>query len=255
MQLVDRMRRIARHLVAPSAGKTHVGQQEAQAAIARVRKYTMVADEGLATLFQQVVHVDQQGIPGAVVECGVWHGGCVALAAIAHLTHGEGTRDLHLFDSFEGIPEPVAGLDGERAVADARGRFKASPGGQLAVAWDYAERGGPGTPDGAIDLLTGVGYDRDLIHIHKGWFQDTVPSVAPHIGHIALLHLDGDWYESTKVCLDHLYDQVVPGGFVIVDDYGAYEGCRQAVDEFLDRQQTRPFLSRVNGWIVYLVKP
>ena len=74
------------------------------------------------------------------------------------------------------------------------------------------------------------------------------------MGPIAILRLDGDWYESTKVCLEHLFDLVVDGGFVIVDDYGAYEGCRTAVDEYLAGRARRPYLSRVNGDIRYLVK-
>jgi hypothetical protein len=64
----------------------------------------MLAPDGLFTLYQQVAYIDRQEIHGAIVECGIWHGGSIALAAIAHLNHGGGFRDLHLFDSFEGIP-------------------------------------------------------------------------------------------------------------------------------------------------------
>jgi O-methyltransferase len=215
----------------------------------------MVAPEGLLTLYQQVAHIDRQAVDGAIVECGIWHGGAVALAAIAHLKHGGGVRDFHLFDSFEGIPEPVAGIDGARALSDVHGHSKPSTGGELVVAWDYAELGGPGSVDGVLNLLTDVGYDLDRVHVHKGWFQATVPEAAVRIGPIALLRLDGDWYESTKVCLKHLYEHVAPGGFVVIDDYGAYDGCRKAVDEFLDRQPTRPSLIPVNHEIVYLIKP
>jgi (2Fe-2S) ferredoxin len=65
----------------------------------------------------------------------------------------------------------------------------------------------------------------------KGLFQDTVPRCD--VGPIAVLHLDGDWYESVKVCLDHLYDRVSPGGVIQIDDYGHWEGARKAVDEFM----------------------
>ena len=61
---------------------------------------------------------------------------------------------------------------------------------------------------------------------HKGWFQETLPGVTKEIKQIAILRLDGDFYASTKVCLDFLYEKVVSGGFIIVDDYGTREGCR-----------------------------
>jgi len=256
MTLQLRLRRTARRLLRLDSGAVRYDLgDEARPAIDRVRLHTMVAPEGLFTLYQQVTHIDRQEIRGAIVECGIWHGGSVALAAIAHLKHGGGDRDLHLFDSFEGIPQPVAELDGARAVREVHGNSKSSTGGELVVASDYAERGGPGSVDSVRSLLIDVGYDPARIHIHNGWFQDTVPQVAAAIGKIALLRLDGDWYESTKVCLDHLYRHVTPGGFVVIDDYGAYEGCRMAVNEFLDNQTTRPFLSQVNSDIVYLVKP
>jgi O-methyltransferase len=54
----------------------------------------------------------------------------------------------------------------------------------------------------------------------KGWFAQTIPGVRDQVGPIALLHLDGEWYESTKTCLDLLHDSVVPAGWVVVDDYG-----------------------------------
>ena len=74
-------------------------------------------------------------------------------------------------------------------------------------------------------------------------------------GPIAILRLDGDWYASTKICLDHLYERVVPGGFVIVDDYGTYEGCQKAVDELLAGLPQRPFLNVVTADVRYWIKP
>src|SRR5262249_38722920 len=94
-----------------------------------------------------------------------------------------------------------------------------------------------GTLDDVEGLLFGrFGLPRERISLVKGWFQDTLPVRAPEIGPVAVLRIDGDWYESTKVCLDHLYDQVVAGGAVIVDDYESCFGCTKAVDEFLERR-------------------
>ncbi len=226
-------------------------EPEARAAIARIRPYSMVADEALITLYQQVAHCERQHIPGALVECGVWKGGSVGLMALASLRFGEGRRDLHLFDSFEGIPEPIAEVDGAKAVRVVRGARNAT--GKLRVAWDYAERGGPGSEAESRRLLGSLGYDLLRVHIHKGWFQETVPRDATGIGPIALLRLDGDWYDSTRVCLAHLCSQVTPGGFVVVDDYGCYEGCRRAADEFLSTKAPAPFLHHVNRDVRYWV--
>jgi hypothetical protein len=101
-----------------------------------------------------------------------------------------------------------------------------------------------------------IGYPSELVEFHVGWFQDRVPTDASSIGSVALLHLDGDWYESTKICLDHLYANVSSGGFVVIDDYGTYDGCRRAVDAFLAALPGRgPFLNWVNRDIAYLIKP
>jgi hypothetical protein len=100
-----------------------------------------------------------------------------------------------------------------------------------------------------------AGYDPRRLHIHEGWFQERVPSAASDIREIALLHLDGDWYDSTRVCLEYLYPNVISGGVIVINDYGAYEGCRRAVDEFRERlSQPRPFLAHVDKDIRYWIK-
>ncbi len=214
----------------------------------------MVARDGLITLYQQVAHCETAGLSGALVECGVWKGGAAALMAIANLERGSERRALHLFDSFVGIPEPIAGLDGERAVRETVGKPEDAQG-RLRMANDYSHRGGPGSEREVRDLLGDVGYPQELVHVHQGWFQETVPSDASAIGPVALLRLDGDLYELTKVCLEHFYEAVVTGGFIVIDDYGAYDGCRQAVDEFLAKATPLPFLCQVNSDIRYLIKP
>jgi O-methyltransferase len=226
----------------------------ANRAIARIRSSSMVAHEGLVTLYEQVAHCETAGLPGALVECGVWKGGAAALMAIANLDQGSERRALHLFDSFAGIPEPIAQLDGERAVRETVGKPENAQG-RLRTANDYSHRGGPGSENEVRALLGDVGYPQELVYIHQGWFQETVPADATSIGPVALLRLDGDLYESTKICLEHLYEHVVSGGFIVIDDYGAYDGCRWAVDEFLAKASPLPFLCRVNSDIRYWIKP
>lgn len=230
-------------------------EERAVAAISRIRPFTMLPAERLIALYQQAAHCEKAGLPGAFVECGVWKGGSVALMALANLDQGAARRDLHLFDSFTDICEPDQAVDGERAVREVKAWSKdGGTSGKLApVAGFYDSMGGAGTLEGNKALLEKtVGYPAEKIHYHVGWFQDTLPEAR--IPEIAILRLDGDWYASTKVCLEHLYDKVVPGGFVIIDDYGAYEGCRKAVDEFRRNKGITAYLHHIDGESRYWIK-
>ena len=209
-------------------------EEQVKHALISVGNHTMISFERAATLWQQVRYLDRHEIEGAIVECGVWKGGAVGLSALAHLASVHSPhRHLHLFDSFVGIPEPDASVDGKDAMRFAEGKAT----GALRTTNLLV-----GPIESSRRLLEStVGYPKELIHYHVGWFQDTLPRDADSLGNIALLRLDGDWYESTAVCLKHLYQYVVKYGVVVIDDYGHFEGCRRAVDEFLVKQQ-RPIL-------------
>ena len=104
------------------------------------------------------------------------------------------------------------------------------------------------------NLFDAINYQSGSVNFHVGWFQDTVPIASDKIESISLLRLDGDWYESTKVCLENLYDLVTEGGVIIVDDYGAYEGCKKAVDEFLLSRKLSPYLNEIDKEAIFWVK-
>ena len=225
--------------------------------LAIVRDFTMLSRRRLLSLYECVVSCERNNLEGAYVECGVWKGGAVGLMALANLRYGNNKRHLHLFDTFEGVPEPDEKVDGERAIEEAR-KFGVQTLGRLTCNPQFYENMDRevGTLEINKTLLEQViSYHTDFIHYHKGFFQDTVPDIAHHVGTIAILRLDGDWYSSTKVCLDHLYDKVAKGGFVIIDDYGAYDGCKKAVDEFLSERAIRVRLRKVGSELRYLVKP
>jgi O-methyltransferase len=225
-------------------------EQEAYENILKIHTHTMVTYERLVTLYQQAVFCETNNVRGSFVECGTWKGGSVGLMALANLKYGSARRHLHLFDSFEGPPEPDETVDGEQAIREAR-EVGGGTGGKL-VALSVSV----GPLEANKDLLERViGYDASYLHYHKGWFQDTLPAEAAEVGEIAILRLDGDWYASTKICLESLYDQVVSGGFVIIDDYGAYDGCRKAVDEFMSQQPVKAFLSHLDYSGRYWIKP
>jgi hypothetical protein len=150
-----------------------------------------------------------------------------------------------LFDSFEGLPEPGS-MDGESARKYSRGRSS----GRLQTVGRCVAR----VEDVEHLLFQKLGLSHNSVVIKRGWFQDTLPQVAAEIGPISLLRIDGDWYESTKCCFDHLYSYVVPGGFVIVDDYGYWEGCRRAVDEFVNDNRLELDLTPIDYTGVYFRK-
>ena len=168
----------------------------------------------------RILDVLERGVPGDLIETGVWRGGATIFMRGVLRACGVTDRTVWVADSFEGLPEP----DPERFPVEARvhrGPVMTKALKHLAVELDEVVRNFR-----AYGLL-----DRQVRFL-KGWFRDTLPS-AP-IRALAVLRLDGDYYESTRDALVHLYDRVSPGGYVIVDDYGedAWTYCRQAVDEF-----------------------
>lgn len=196
-------------------------------AAGRVKGNTMIGFRRLATLFLQVKYLDRNRIGGDLVECGVWKGGAAGMMALAHLSStNPPTRRIHLFDSWCGLPEPRTDVDGAQAVALAAGNGsgRLRPIGECTAALEDCRK----------LLEEEIGYPSELVRYHQGWFQDTLPGLAGSLSQIALLRLDGDWYDSTAICLDHLYSKVVSHGLVVIDDYGYWPGCRRAVDEFLE---------------------
>ncbi len=226
--------------------------REVHEKISIVREHSMLPYARLYSLYEQAVYCERAPIGGSFVECGTWEGGAIGLMALANLAHGRSRRDLHLFDSFEGIPEPDETMDGARAVHEARAAGGGAQG-RLVALRDLYDSAGTLEANRAL-LEETIGYDPSHLHYHQGWFQETLPRKAATAGEIAILRLDGDWYASTKVCLDHLFDRVVAGGFVIIDDYGRYDGCRTAVDDFLHREEIVTYLHRIDNEGRYLIK-
>lgn len=204
--------------------------------------HTMGGRRALENAFEVVALAERHKIPGALVECGVAEGGTAAMMALTSKALGTEPRIKWLFDSYEGLPEPTA----EDYVNGKAGEFiRPLPKGSCL-----------GTIEQVSELFYNkLGFNRDEVRLVKGWFQDTVPVEKLNIGPIAVLRLDGDWYESTKVPLENLYDQIEPGGFIIIDDYATCFGSRRAVDEFRsERAIVTPLLQDGRGG-VWFEKP
>ena len=205
--------------------------------ISAVRAYTMTTDERLYVLMRAVEYVVRNGIPGALVECGVWKGGSMMAAALTLAREGCDDRDLYLFDPFEGMPKPSA-EDVSHLGEDAATTFERTKRGDDASDWCLATR------EEVEAALHGTGYDPSRMHFVQGKVEDTIPQGAPET--IALLRLDTDWYESTRHELIHLFPRLVTGGVLIIDDYGYWQGARQAVDEYVAENRLRLLLNRID---------
>jgi hypothetical protein len=190
----------------------------------RVRPLTMLDDLALIDLVHVLRTVIEEDVPGDLVECGAWRGGAAFLLASQLKQAGVSDRKVWLLDSFEGLPPPQE-IDGDAALAYSRNTD--SPG-----YYDNCRASLEEVQASADELGLGA-----LTTLVKGWFEDTLPATSASIGPIALLHIDADWYSSVRSCLDHLYDHVSDGGFVIFDDYGVWDGCAVAVHEFLSSRQ------------------
>jgi len=177
---------------------------------------TMVGRQRLADVRRCVDSVLADGVPGDFIETGVWRGGVTILMRGMLEAWGDPDRRVWVADSFQGLPAP----DAESFPQDVGHDMSDVP--TLAVSADQVR----------------ANFDRyglldDRVHFLEGWFRDTLPT-AP-IDQLAVLRLDGDMYESTMDALEALYPKLSVGGYVIVDDYGAWEPCRQACSDYRDR--------------------
>ena len=196
------------------------------------RAHSMIGIQRMQNLRDVVESVLRDGVPGDLIETGVWRGGaCIFMRGI-FFAHGVTDRRVWVADSFEGLPAP----DKERYPADEGDKFHSYE--ELAVGLDEVR-----------DNFARYGLLDQQVVFLKGWFRDTLKS-AP-IERLAVLRLDGDMYESTMEALDALYVRLSPAGFVIVDDYHVVPGCKQAVDDFRAAHGVHETLREIDGTGVF----
>jgi O-methyltransferase len=207
--------------------------EEAKAVIASVRPYTMTSPDKLFALILAVRHIAGSGVEGALVECGVWRGGSMHAVARTLLSSGVTDRELYLFDTFAGMTEPT---DKDLSAGGTPAATLLANAEKSAYVWAIAS-----LEDVRQGLAT-LDYPQERFHLVEGPVEKTIPSEAPE--QIALLRLDTDWYESTRHELEHLYDRLVPGGVLIIDDYGSWQGAKEATDEFIAALERKPLMLR-----------
>lgn len=200
-------------------------------------KFTMVKNLNLRLLDDLVRKANTCQIPGAIVECGVWNGGSAAIMGAADMDDAfqKELRTVWLFDSFQGLPQPGE-KDGD---VEKQNYFPGWNTGNIRLVHEVFER---------------IGYPREKVKIVPGWFDETI--VREPIKEIAILHIDADWYQSVKTVLELLYPHVVPGGFVVLDDYGLWPGCQRAVtDYFSEHHISEMIIREVGKQGAYFQKP
>jgi len=197
-----------------------------------VRPYTMSSNARLRGLYRGVQDSFTKQTAGDVVECGTARGGSAALMGLTLKQIGA-KRTLWVFDTFEGLPPPT--LD--------------DPDYETAKLYI-------GECRGELEEVTALFKELGILsnsRLVKGRFQETLPGCP--IEKISMLHIDGDWYESVRTCLDHLYERVSPGGIIQIDDYGHWAGARKAVDEFLLERAVDVKMSKLDYTGRQFVKP
>lgn len=201
-----------------------------------------------------VRYIEKNKVVGCFVETGTFTGGAsaYALLALKRLQRGTPFRDYWGFDSFQGMPVPSE-QDGDESAIWMYGKkmdqINKSVIGQL-----IGHEVNKADYKSCYEYLCKTGYPQERINLIKGWFQNTIPEVKDRIGKIAILRLDGDFYESTIIVLQLLYPMVSKGGIIIIDDYGAFQGCRKAVDYFLQQNSIPDRLLYVENSIRMLIK-
>jgi O-methyltransferase len=194
--------------------------------------YTMTGRNRLDCLQRCIQTILIEQVPGDIVETGVWRGGSMILAAAVLDSYGDDKRSIWCCDSFEGMPKPTVAGQSFSGTED----FQDLP--YLAVSVDQVRAN-----------FDRFGVLSERVKFLKGWFRDTLPK-AP-IQRISVLRLDGDLYESTLDALTALYPKVSSGGFVIVDDYGTWPGCKQAVEEYRQQHQIAAPLVQIDPSSVF----
>jgi len=208
----------------------------------RALAFSMTGAPRMLALIDAVRYCVRRGLSGAFAECGVWRGGSVLAMLLTLQDLGEQQRDVYLYDTFEGMTAPtehdISDLDPPalKTWSEAE-RENRTPWEQLFTPEVFNE-------DSVRGLLIDSGYPADRLHFVRGPVEQTLPDNAPD--ELALLRLDTDWYESTRHELRHLFPRLTPGGVLLIDDYGHWQGARKAVDEYFGSEHPPLLLNRID---------
>jgi len=214
--------------------------QSQRETIAAVSDSTMTSPERILAFCDAVEYVSKHNIAGDIVECGVWKGGSTAAAARTLMNLNQTSRTLWLYDTYDGMSAPsesdidLRGQCADELLANDQAHSAESP----ESIWCRCAL------ETVQQTMAQTGYPEENIRYVKGKVEDTLPEVSPD--EISILRLDTDWYESTRCELEVLFPKLAVGGVLIIDDYGHWQGCRKAVDEYFSAHGIKMFLQRID---------
>ena len=193
------------------------------------KQNTMVSEHHFVFLDSIIQEVNEARMPGDIVECGVWKGGCSMWMMTCQKKY-DMNRDFYLYDTFDGMTFPDSDKDAKEAV-ETYTKIKDGVYGRPYDKWHKQNKWAYAPLDIVKNNIASTQYDESKIHYVVGDVCETLATVVPE--QISILRLDTDWYSSTKKELEVLFPHVIKGGYIIVDDYYSWKGSRTATDEFL----------------------
>lgn len=203
----------------------------------KTKDHTLTSIENMYALYKATEYIAAAKVPGDFVECGVWKGGSAMIMANTLLKKQEAHRKIYLYDTFTGMAQPtekdVTIADSAPAITEWEKRQKAG----------YNEWAFSPLEEVKANMLK-TAYKQENIVFVKGKVEETIPQTVP--SKIALLRLDTDWYESTYHELKYLFPLLVPGGVIIIDDYGHFAGAKEAVDTYFKENNITMLLNRID---------
>lgn len=203
-----------------------------------VRPFTMTSPERIYAVLNGIRYVVTNNIPGDIVECGVWKGGSMMTAAKALLQLGVKDRTIHLFDTFAGMTPPTREDVTHFEPRTADRSYEVHKTDEGVCRWAYAPL------EEARRNLFSTGYPQEKFRFVVGPVEKTLADQSPE--QISFLRLDTDFYDSTRAEMIHLFPRLSKGGVIIIDDYGHWQGARQAVDEYLAEHKIKLLLNRID---------
>ena len=206
-----------------------------------VQPYTMTSPPRVWALVNAIQYISQNRIEGDICECGVWRGGSCMAAAMKLKSLGD-FRRLWLYDTFAGMSEPSAHDKAINNAASSVYRDWSTHQQRDALnEWCFAPL------DDVRANMNSTGYPMDQVNFVVGNVEQSLNVRSNIPDAIALLRLDTDWYKSTRVELETLYEKLSPGGILIIDDYGYWDGTRRAVDEFFNSRPRKMLFNRIDN--------
>jgi O-methyltransferase len=201
------------------------------------RPYTLSSTENLYHLYRSVRYIESAHILGDIVECGVWRGGSAMLMAITLNNLGNTKRTIYLYDTYSGMTPPTS-KDIQADSGKHADKFLQNGNKEQNIYWCYSEL------DEVQSNMAKTGYPEENIVYVAGRVETTIPGTAPDC--CSILHLDTDWYESTFHEMTYLYPLLTVGGIIIQDDYGFWQGAKEATDNYIEENKLCLFLNRID---------